>query len=179
MTQQQQLEMLQWEQQAYAAGYHAVCGVDEAGRGPLAGPVFAAAVILPPGRIIHRPHISLQYPIKLFPGISLPVQFLTGPDRVQIIPVAHLIQLPYSRLLLYQFIHDILIRRKFPEEDIPPRKPVALYSIQGRIHRHQIPKLVIHDKRPGNKMVHLIVFLLHGLFPKDIYDLRDIQNPVP
>ena len=52
MTQQQQLEMLQWEQKAYAAGYHAVCGVDEAGRGPLAGPVFAAAVILPPGRII-------------------------------------------------------------------------------------------------------------------------------
>ncbi len=28
-------------------GYNIVCGVDEAGRGPLAGPVFAAAVILP------------------------------------------------------------------------------------------------------------------------------------
>jgi ribonuclease HII len=31
----------------YEAGYTHVCGVDEAGRGPLAGPVFAAAVILP------------------------------------------------------------------------------------------------------------------------------------
>ena len=30
-------------------GYRAICGVDEAGRGPLAGPVFAAAVILPLG----------------------------------------------------------------------------------------------------------------------------------
>ncbi len=30
-------------------GYAAVCGVDEAGRGPLAGPVVAAAVILPTG----------------------------------------------------------------------------------------------------------------------------------
>ena len=30
-------------------GYKAICGVDEAGRGPLAGPVFAAAVILPAG----------------------------------------------------------------------------------------------------------------------------------
>ncbi len=30
-------------------GYEAVCGVDEVGRGPLAGPVVAAAVILPPG----------------------------------------------------------------------------------------------------------------------------------
>ena len=28
-------------------GYLHICGVDEAGRGPLAGPVFAAAVILP------------------------------------------------------------------------------------------------------------------------------------
>ena len=32
-----------------AEGASAVCGVDEAGRGPLAGPVCAAAVILPPG----------------------------------------------------------------------------------------------------------------------------------
>ncbi|MBR3975895.1 MAG: ribonuclease HII [Clostridia bacterium] len=30
-------------------GYSLICGVDEAGRGPLAGPVFAAAVILPEG----------------------------------------------------------------------------------------------------------------------------------
>lgn len=33
---------------AYAAGYTCVCGIDEAGRGPLAGPVMAAAVVLPP-----------------------------------------------------------------------------------------------------------------------------------
>ena len=32
--------------------YGLVCGVDEAGRGPLAGPVYAAAVILPEGLII-------------------------------------------------------------------------------------------------------------------------------
>lgn len=32
----------------YAEGYIAVCGVDEAGRGPLCGPVVAAACILPP-----------------------------------------------------------------------------------------------------------------------------------
>lgn len=30
-------------------GYHTICGVDEAGRGPLCGPVFAAACILPLG----------------------------------------------------------------------------------------------------------------------------------
>ena len=39
----------EYEEQAAAAGYTAVCGVDEAGAGPLAGPVYAAAVILPHG----------------------------------------------------------------------------------------------------------------------------------
>lgn len=40
------------EEELYAKGYTAICGVDEAGRGPLAGPVCAAAVILPPNMII-------------------------------------------------------------------------------------------------------------------------------
>lgn len=42
------LNMWQIEQRCFDAGYRLVCGVDEAGRGPLAGPVCAAAVILPP-----------------------------------------------------------------------------------------------------------------------------------
>ncbi len=39
--------MEDWEVQAKAEGYRAVAGVDEAGRGPLAGPVVAGAIILP------------------------------------------------------------------------------------------------------------------------------------
>ena len=42
----------QYEINAKEKGYKAVCGVDEAGRGPLAGPVFAAAVILPENCVI-------------------------------------------------------------------------------------------------------------------------------
>lgn len=38
---------LSYENEARKKGFKAVCGVDEAGRGPLAGPVCAAAVILP------------------------------------------------------------------------------------------------------------------------------------
>ena len=40
--------MWEIEQSWFDRGYHIICGVDEAGRGPLAGPVCAAAVILPP-----------------------------------------------------------------------------------------------------------------------------------
>ena len=39
--------MWEYENNCFAQGYQIVCGVDEAGRGPLAGPVCAAAVILP------------------------------------------------------------------------------------------------------------------------------------
>lgn len=42
-------ELWQLEEQIYAEGFRLICGVDEAGRGPLAGPVCAAAVILPRG----------------------------------------------------------------------------------------------------------------------------------
>lgn len=41
------LPLWEIENQYYAQGYSPVCGVDEAGRGPLAGPVCAAACILP------------------------------------------------------------------------------------------------------------------------------------
>ena len=41
-----------FEHQAHEQGFEIVCGVDEAGRGPLAGPVCAAAVILPDGLVI-------------------------------------------------------------------------------------------------------------------------------
>lgn len=43
--------MLAEEKALWAEGYKAVAGVDEAGRGPLAGPVFAAAVVLKPGQV--------------------------------------------------------------------------------------------------------------------------------
>ena len=41
------MDFWEHERELYAQGYTAVAGVDEAGRGPLAGPVCAAAVILP------------------------------------------------------------------------------------------------------------------------------------
>lgn len=43
-----------WELEtaAWARGYRSICGCDEAGAGPLAGPVYAAAVILPEGLVL-------------------------------------------------------------------------------------------------------------------------------
>ena len=48
IAEEERLEMmLSYEKSLYAQGVELIAGVDEVGRGPLAGPVVAAAVILP------------------------------------------------------------------------------------------------------------------------------------
>ena len=64
---------LHFEEKARAAGFSAVCGVDEAGAGPLMGPVYAAAVILPADCVIEGLDDSKKLTEKkreaLFPAI--------------------------------------------------------------------------------------------------------------
>ena len=43
------MDLWELENEFYEEGFELLCGVDEAGRGPLAGPVYAAAVVLPRG----------------------------------------------------------------------------------------------------------------------------------
>lgn len=47
-----EVDLWELENELYESGVGTLCGVDEAGRGPLAGPVCAAAVILPRGLVI-------------------------------------------------------------------------------------------------------------------------------
>ena len=60
-------------------GYHVVAGVDEAGRGPLAGPVMAAAVILPPDLNGSEPWLELLDDSK----VLTPTQRERAVDAVQ------------------------------------------------------------------------------------------------
>lgn len=57
--------MMAMEREAYGQGFQFIGGVDEAGRGPLAGPVVAACVILPKDAVIYRLNDSK----KLSPGV--------------------------------------------------------------------------------------------------------------
>ncbi|WP_089997214.1 ribonuclease HII [Cognatiyoonia koreensis] len=54
----------EFETNAYKHGFLAVCGVDEVGRGPLAGPVTAAAVILDPANIPEGLNDSKKLSVK-------------------------------------------------------------------------------------------------------------------
>ena len=65
---------LEYEKAARKGGFNLICGVDEAGRGPLAGPVCAAAVILPDDCVIEGLNDSKKLSEKkredLFPIIK-------------------------------------------------------------------------------------------------------------
>jgi ribonuclease HII len=54
-----------FEKLAYERGYRLIAGVDEAGRGPLAGPVAAAAVIFPPDYFNHQINDSVNITFRI------------------------------------------------------------------------------------------------------------------
>src|SRR5258708_6058377 len=62
----QRLQALtQYEEQAREKGYQLIAGIDEAGRGPLAGPVVAAACIIPVGIFIPQVNDSKKLTPKV------------------------------------------------------------------------------------------------------------------
>lgn len=75
------INMWEIEDSFYAEGVQVICGVDEAGRGPLAGPVCAAAVILPP-------HLEI-------PGLT-DSKKLTDKKRRELFPVIKELAIAYG-----------------------------------------------------------------------------------
>lgn len=85
-----------------AAGYRHVAGVDEAGRGPLAGPVVVAAVILPPRRSVPpvadsktlsaKARGSLRTALLALPGLRYALTEIEAAeiDRLNILRATHL-----------------------------------------------------------------------------------------
>ena len=95
------VNMWEIENRHLAQGVQLICGVDEAGRGPLAGPVCAAAVILPPGLEIPGLNDSKKLTDKkrreLFPiiqekAIAYGIAFATSEeiDKINILQATYL-----------------------------------------------------------------------------------------
>ncbi|MFH1009753.1 MAG: ribonuclease HII [bacterium] len=84
------------EQYYFARGYRTVCGVDEAGRGPLAGPVVAAAVIFsewpPIAGITDSKRLSAARREKLFGEIMQVAYVATGEASSEEIDVLNILQ---------------------------------------------------------------------------------------
>jgi len=92
----QDVSTLYFEERARRRGFSAIAGIDEAGRGPLAGPVVAAAVILPAGFILpgltDSKQVSEKKRCELFPlireramAVGLGISHAEEIDRINIL----------------------------------------------------------------------------------------------
>ena len=95
-------ELLAWEYEKYQAGFRFVVGIDEVGRGPLAGPVVAAAVGFPQGaeippvndskKLSEEKREALDAAIRAVPGVRIAIAEISVEeiDRINILRATHL-----------------------------------------------------------------------------------------
>lgn len=160
--------MMLWETKAWSNGFRRIAGVDEAGRGPLAGPVVAAACILPEGVVIE----GLDDSKKLAPSkrfeifqkiISLSeVDYGIGIIDALIIDQINILQATFQAMIvaisaLKQKPDYLLIDgNKMPVIDIPGKaiikgdslsQSIAAASVIAKETRDQLMNLY-HEKWP-------------------------------
>ena len=128
--------MYQIEQQLLAQGYEIIAGTDEAGRGPLAGPVVAAAAIIPPGIYIARLNDSKKLTAKQREDIyeqilALKVPYGLGQASVQEIDRYNILKA--SRLAMLRAVRNLPVKPDYllidgyawPGIDLPHRGVVG------------------------------------------------------
>ena len=151
---------LEWtlENEYYSQGFAVICGTDEAGRGPLVGPVSAAACILPKGLIIPELNDSKQisekkrdklYDIITENAVSWAVE-LVGPEIIDEINILNAAQLAMRRAVARLepqpdlVLVDGNIARDFPIKAVPIIKGdatspnIAAASIIAKVTRDRL-----------------------------------------
>ena len=151
---------LQWtvENEYFAEGYSIICGTDEAGRGPLIGPVSAAAVILPSGLIIPELNDSKQisekkrdrlYEIIMENAVSWAIE-MVEPEVIDEINILNAAQLAMRRAVARLdpqpdlVLVDGNVARDFPIKAVPIIKGdaispnIAAASILAKVSRDRL-----------------------------------------
>ena len=151
---------LQWtvENEFFAEGYSIICGTDEAGRGPLVGPVSAAAVILPSGLIIPELNDSKQisekkrdrlYEIIMENAVSWAIE-MVEPEVIDEINILNAAQLAMRRAVARLepqpdlVLVDGNVARDFPIKAVPIIKGdaispnIAAASILAKVSRDRL-----------------------------------------
>ncbi|MDD2897573.1 MAG: ribonuclease HII [Desulfuromonadaceae bacterium] len=130
------LDTLAFEKAAYAHGFSNVAGIDEAGRGPLAGPVTAAAVILPRGLVIDGVDDSKKLTSdkrdKLF-GIIMERALSVGVGSVQPAEIDRINILQATRLAMLLAVQQLSLQPDCLLID-------GITTIDSRIHQITIKK---------------------------------------
>ncbi len=150
--------MMSYERSLFAAGVQYIAGVDEAGRGPLAGPVVAAAVILPPDFFLPEVDDSKRLKPSLREKLSLEIKKQALAWAIGIVSASCLDQINIyqaTKLAMITAINNLRLRAqhliidavKLPELNIPQTSlikgdslslTVACASILAKVERDAI-----------------------------------------
>ncbi|MBI4496081.1 MAG: ribonuclease HII [Deltaproteobacteria bacterium] len=197
--------MKPFERQIRAQGFRAVAGLDEAGRGPLAGPVVAAAVILPPqgrwrgindSKLLSAPEREKAYGLltEKASGMGVGIVDVAEIDRRNIfwaslrameLAVQDLPDLP--DYLLIDGSHGLSL--SLPQQAIPHGDrlclSIAAASIVAKVTRdrlmqeyhRQFPQYNFAQNKGYGTREHLEALLQHGCCPLHRRSFRRIHQP--
>lgn len=157
-----------YEKEAKAQGAGVVCGIDEAGRGPLAGPVFAAAVILPESCEIEGLNDSKKLSAKkreeLFPlieakAVSFGIGFATEEeiDEINILQATFLAMKRACDALSQRPDLALVDGNRIPPLGVPVKTIVKGDSLSANIAAASILAKVSRDRLMGK---------IDGIYPE-------------
>jgi ribonuclease HII len=188
------VDWTKFENEARALGYANIAGVDEAGRGPLAGPVVAAAVIIPEGMIIPGVNDSKKLTEKqrdlIFDTVvkndridyGIAVIDSSIIDEINILQATFLAMRNAVKKLLIQPDYLLIDGNQSPKIDIPTRliikgdslsQSIALASILAKVARDRImnqiaieyPQYFFAKHKGYPTLVHKQMIAEYGLTP--------------
>ena len=198
-------DLRSFEEDARRRGFHLIAGVDEAGRGPLAGPVVAAAVVLPhdvelPGvndsKLLTPARRELRcleiFSCALGVGVACVdvdeiarINILQASLKAMVLAVEDLPQSPHYILIdgPYRIDADI------PQEGIPRGDKrslsIAAASIVAKVHRDRLmreyhnmyPQYGFNRHKGYGTAEHLAALRLHGPCPIHRLTFRGVLSP--
>ena len=155
-------ELWSIENEIYDSGVSILCGVDEAGRGPLAGPVCAAACILPRGLVIDGLDDSKKLSDKkrreLFDVIKREaVSFGVAFASVEEIEEHNILRATFMAM-----------NRAIAKLDVVPE--LAIIDGNRAVFRLFNSKTKLRENCRGNLAVHLVVLNQQQPFPRKIHN---------
>ena len=162
-----------YEQEAWAAGYTVVAGIDEVGRGPLAGPVMAACVVLPPDfdldgirdskKMTERQRERAEVRIRAEAvSVGLGVIEADEIDRINILRATHAaMRQAYAQISVHGLAApDCVLIDGLPVRDFPG--PAQKAIVQGDAHSVSIAAASIVAKVARDRLM----VAYHSVYPE-------------
>ena len=161
-----------YENQMRNVGFTAICGIDEAGRGPLAGPVYAAAVILPHGCTIEGLNDSKKLTAaqreELYDVIcAQAVAWGIGSASIEEIETVNILNATYLAMQravaeLNPMADSALVDgNRLPNLEIPARAVVKGDALSASIAAASVLAKVTRDR---------YMMMMHDLYPQYAFD---------